>query len=165
MKTPIPRAKRAGVMHGVCVLCARSPLRKFPPRSPKFLGQAFFLSLTFILVLEWHRSYGSKWHCLVRRRRLRVGRDLAAVAAVEAVEAAGASFTAKPAAAERGDASVEAAVALLLLLGRGSLLLGWVVHRLAGRRVALVALIRGRVVALRGRGAVVRLLLVGHFEG
>lgn len=123
-------------MHGVCVLCARSPLRKFPPRSPKFLGQAFFLSLTFILVLEWHRSYGSKWHCLVRRRRLRVGRDLAAVAAVEAVEAAGASFTAKPAAAERGDASVEAAVALLLLLGRGSLLLGWVVHLSGGRFIS-----------------------------
>lgn len=56
-------------------------------------------------------------------------------------------------------------MALLLLLGRGSLLLGWVVHRLAGRRIALVTLIRGRVVALRGWRAVVRLLLVGHFDG
>lgn len=84
--------------------------------------------------------------------------------AVEAVEAALAGLTAEPAAAERGNASVEAAVALLLLLGRGGLLLRRVVHRLTLRRVTLgrVALIRGRVLALRGRRAVVGLLLVGH---
>lgn len=78
-------------------------------------------------------------------------------AAGQALKAALAGLSAEPTAAESGDAAVEAAlVILLLLLGRGGLALGRVVHGLlAGRGVTL-----GRVAALRRRGgAVVGLLL------